>query len=76
MSAFKTQIGGDHYSRFEVQPTEYIIRNKLDFYQGNVIKYITRHKHKGGSDDVKKAIHYCQMILEVEYAEEEMVTER
>lgn len=61
------QVGGDHYKKMAIQPTEYIIGNGLGFAEGNVIKYVTRHKSKGKADDVRKAIHYLQLILKHEY---------
>lgn len=69
MSALDTQAGGNHYKNLAIQPVEYIQANGLDYLQGNVVKYITRHKTKNGAEDIKKAIHYCQLILELEYAE-------
>ena len=59
-----------HYGESSIQPAEYIWRNGLDFFQGNIIKYVTRHKHKGGKGDIEKAIHYLEMILENEYSKE------
>jgi len=70
MSSLKTQEGGDHYKRLGIQPVEYIQANNLDFFQGNVVKYVTRHKDKKGAEDIRKAIHYLQMILEFQYGEE------
>ena len=69
MSALETQEGGDHYKKLKIQPIEFIDANSLDFLQGNVVKYITRHKDKNGSADVRKALHYCQLILELQYKE-------
>lgn len=57
------QEGGDHYSSQSIQPIDYIQANDLGFEEGNVIKYITRHKLKNGKEDIKKAIHYCEFIL-------------
>jgi hypothetical protein len=51
----------------EIQPSQFINKNKLLFAEGNVIKYICRHKAKGKAEDIKKAIHYCEMILERDY---------
>ena len=66
--ALKVQIGGDHYKDCGIQPVEYIHANKLDYFEGNVIKYITRHRTKGqGKKDGEKAIHYAQLILALEY---------
>lgn len=68
-SALDTQEGGDHYKDMKIQPVEFITANDLDFLQGNVVKYIARHKAKNGAQDVRKALHYCQMILELQYGE-------
>jgi|TARA_R100001224_G_scaffold27367_1_gene14817 hypothetical protein len=62
------QIGGNHYLDFDIQPAEFINRNKLLFAEGNAIKYICRHSKKGGKEDILKAIHYLEMILERDYS--------
>ena len=67
MSAYKKQIGGNHYSKFKVQPSKFINDNKLLFAEGNAIKYICRHAHKGGKQDLLKAKHYIDMIIERDY---------
>lgn len=67
VSALEVQIGGDHYKTMGIQPIEYIHANDLDYFQGNVVKYISRHKAKNGAEDVKKALHYCQLILKMQY---------
>ena len=61
------QIGGKHYRNMKIQPAEFINENKLLFAEGNAIKYICRHQSKGKADDIKKAIHYLEMILERDY---------
>ena len=62
------QIGGDHYKDCKIQPVEYIHANGLDYFEGNVIKYITRHRTKGeGKKDIEKVIHYAELILELYY---------
>ena len=61
------QIGGKHYRNMKNQPAEFINENKLLFAEGNAIKYICRHQNKGKADDIKKAIHYLEMILERDY---------
>ena len=66
-SSYKKQIGGSHYSKFKVQPSKFINDNKLLFAEGNAIKYICRHKYKNGKEDLKKAIHYIEMIMERDY---------
>jgi len=68
-SALATQAGGNHYKIMGIQPVEYIQANNLDYFEGNVVKYVTRHKNKGKEQDIKKAIHYLQLILELQYKE-------
>lgn len=65
----KEQIAGTHYVKYDIQPVEYIVANGLSFLAGNVIKYTTRYKDKNGAEDIRKAIHYLNMILEFEYAD-------
>jgi len=68
MSYLNKQEGGSHYMQ-EIQPIEYTYKNKLGFIEGNVIKYITRHREKNGAEDIRKVIHYCELLLELEYNE-------
>lgn len=65
------QIGGTHYEEMKIQPIDYIIANNLPFCESNVVKYISRHASKNGAEDIRKAIHYCKMILKYEYGEME-----
>ena len=67
MSAYKKQVGGSHYKDMVIQPADFINKNKLLFAEGNAIKYICRHKSKGKLQDVEKAIHYLEMIIERDY---------
>lgn len=69
MKASEQQIGGNHYKEFAIQPTEFIAKNNIGFIEGNVIKYVCRHKHKNGKEDIEKAIHYLQLLLEHQYPE-------
>ena len=62
--ASERQIGGDHYKTLAIQPGDYIRENGIGWYEGNAIKYITRHKQKGEKQDIEKAIHYLELILE------------
>ena len=64
------QVGGDHYKTLKIQPTEYIVANDLSWCEGNIVKYATRHKMKGGRKDIEKVIHYAELLLELEYEEE------
>ena len=67
---FFKQIGGSHYKKYKIQPSRFINENKILFAEGNAIKYICRHQDKGGRQDLEKAIHYIQMILERDYNNE------
>ena len=55
------QIGGSHYKHFPIQPYEFISKNNLSFFQGNVIKYVCRYLNKNGIEDIDKIIHYCEL---------------
>lgn len=76
MSAFNTQIAGNHYSSMAIQPAEYITRNKLGFLEGNAIKYISRYKHKNGRQDLQKAIHCIELLIELNDKEAAAKAER
>ena len=58
-----TQVGGNHYTKFEIQPYEFISKNNLTFFQGNVIKYVCRYMKKGGIQDLEKIKHYCNLEI-------------
>ena len=68
-SAMIHQIGGDHYRSKKVQPIEYIMANDMPFADGNVVKYVSRHRQKNGAEDIKKGIQYFLFILENEYGQ-------
>jgi len=55
-----------HYANNEIEPIDYIIANKLTYCEGNVVKYITRWRGKGGIEDLKKAKQYIDFIIEKE----------
>lgn len=63
------QVGGSHYKKCKIEPAEYIHANGLDFFQGNVVKYITRFRDKDGKKDLEKIKHYCDMLIQLEYPE-------
>ncbi len=67
MSSLNVQTGGDHYKNRTIQPVQYVHANNLNFFEGSVLKYITRHRQKNGKQDLEKAIHYLQMLIEFEY---------
>ena len=66
MKANEHQIGGNHYASNDIQPWDYIIANNLGYLEGNIIKYTTRWRKKGGVDDLRKVIHYAEKLIEVE----------
>lgn len=68
--ASNTQIGGGHYSKYAIQPTEFIHKNNIPFIEGNIIKYVVRHKDKNGIEDLKKAKHYIDLLIEFAYSNE------
>ena len=65
--SLEKQVGGNHYSKMKIQPAEFINENNLLFAEGNAIKYICRHTKKDKKQDILKAIHYCEMIIERDY---------
>lgn len=60
------QHGGNHYKKLKIQPVEYIMANSIPYMEGNVIKYVSRWKDKGGIEDLKKAKHYLEILIENE----------
>ena len=65
-AALQTQIGGSHYTDMKIQPIEYILANNIPFPEGNVIKYVSRWRAKGGVKDLRKSIHHLEMLIEHE----------
>lgn len=68
-NALENQVGGTHYTGMTIQPAEFIVYNEIGFLEGNVIKYICRHQNKNGAEDIKKAIHYCELLLQLKYGD-------
>ena len=66
-TALNTQIGGEHYKRYVIQPVEFITKNKLGFLEGCVIKRICRYENKNGLEDLKKAKHEIDLLIELKY---------
>lgn len=64
MSALDRQEGGSHYKMMAIQPVEFITRNKIPYLEGNVIKYVCRYRNKNGRQDLQKAIHYLELLIE------------
>ena len=66
MREWDTQVGGEHYQKLAIQPTDYIYLNGLDFVQGNIVKYVSRFRDKNGMQDLEKALHYLNYLIEQE----------
>jgi len=65
MTANDVQVGGSHYKGKSIQPWDYIAANNLGYFEGNIIKYVSRWRDKGGVDDLKKARHYLDKLIEL-----------
>lgn len=71
MTANEEQVGGTHYKAKSIQPWDYIAANEIGYFEGNIIKYISRWKEKGGVDDLKKARHYLDKLIELKEVKDE-----
>jgi len=67
MNAKDKQIGGSYYKNHLIQPIEFMVKNQIPFLEGSVIKYVLRHREKNGIQDIDKAIHYLELLKEIEY---------
>ena len=68
-NALAKQVGGNHYAEMAIQPVEFIVAKELGFLEGNIVKYVCRHHAKNGAEDIHKAIHYCELLLQTKYGE-------
>jgi hypothetical protein len=66
MSANNTQVAGGHYKEKKIQPWDYIAANEIGYFEGNIVKYVTRWRQKGGVEDLRKARHYLDKLIELE----------
>lgn len=64
--ANEEQIGGNHYKDKTIQPWDFIAANDLGYFEGNIVKYVSRWRDKGGMVDLKKAKHYLDKLIELE----------
>jgi|TARA_R110002020_G_scaffold181911_1_gene377175 hypothetical protein len=69
MSVWDKQHGGSHYQKYKIQPSKFVVENELLYPEGCAIKYIIRHRDKGKKQDLLKAIHFIEMIIERDYKE-------
>lgn len=70
-NANESQVGGTHYKQLGIEPWDYIAANNLGFFEGSIVKYVTRWDRKGGIDDLRKAKHFIEKLIEVETAKEQ-----
>lgn len=70
------QVGGGHYKTLVIEPWEYAEANKLTFLEGNAIKYISRHRLKNGKEDLMKALHCIELLIEHHYQQSNDRTKR
>ena len=66
MDANEVQVAGSHYKHKTIQPWDYIAANALGYFEGNVIKYVSRWRDKDGVDDLRKARHYLDKLIELQ----------
>ena len=66
LTAMNKQVAGNHYKDLPIQPVEYIHANALGYFEGNVVKYISRWRKKNGMADLEKAKHYIELLIEFE----------
>lgn len=65
-TALDKQVAGDHYKNLAIQPVEFIHANSIGYFEGNVIKYVSRWRQKNGIADLEKAKHYIELLIELE----------
>jgi hypothetical protein len=65
-NALEKQVEGSHYKDLPIQPVEYIYANALGYFEGNVIKYVSRWRKKNGIADLEKAKHYIELLIQLE----------
>lgn len=70
-SPLEVQVGGGHYKDLAIQPVEYVHKNNMNFIQGCVVKYITRYKNKNGKQDLEKIKHFVDLLIELEYGDQD-----
>ena len=75
VGVWNKQHGGSHYQKYVIQPSKFVVENKLLYPEGCAIKYIIRHQDKGKKQDLLKAIHFIEIIIERDYLNTEEKTE-
>jgi len=75
VSANEIQVAGSHYKSKAIQPWDYIAANDIGYFEGNIVKYVSRWKEKGGVDDLRKARHYLDKLIELQTPPEHPITD-
>jgi len=70
-SALYHQVGGDHYKKYQIEPIDFLHLNKIPVIEAGIIKYVIRHRDKNGREDLLKARHLIDYLLEADYPEEQ-----
>lgn len=65
-AALDVQVGGAHYKEMAIEPLEFILVNELPFAEGSIVKYVSRWRKKGGVQDLEKARHLLDVLIEHE----------
>lgn len=63
------QVDGTHYQKLKIQPIQYILENQIGYCEGNIIKYVSRWREKGGISDLRKVIQYAEFLIAQELSE-------
>lgn len=71
LDPLKVQVGGNHYKDMPIQPVEFIHANGIPFIEGAVIKYVCRWRNKNGLDDLQKAAHFLELLMQLEKSKED-----
>lgn len=69
MSQNAIQIGGSHYKEKAIEPWDFIAANNLGYFEGNIVKYVSRWRDKSGVEDLRKARHYLDKLIELQIVE-------
>lgn len=69
-SALQKQVGGAHYKNYNLQPIEFFVANSIPYAEAAIIKYVCRHEVKGRKEDLEKAKHLIDILIEIKYKEE------
>jgi hypothetical protein len=75
MTANDEQIGGRHYIEKAIQPWDFIVQNNMGYLEGCIVKYVSRYKEKGGVEDLIKAAHYLEKLIEVNTNDTKRISE-